>query len=53
MLAIEQRNANGGVRGQPVELLVRDDANQAATAEAALRELAAAAVVAVTWGALE
>ena len=47
LLAIEQRNASGGVRGRPLELLVRDDANQVATAEAALRELAEAAVVAV------
>jgi ABC-type branched-subunit amino acid transport system substrate-binding protein len=39
MLAIDQQNANGGVRGRKVELDFRDDEYVPASAEAAAREL--------------
>jgi branched-chain amino acid transport system substrate-binding protein len=39
MLAIEQRNAAGGIKGRPVELLVRDDEQSTETARRAVAEL--------------
>lgn len=38
-LAIEQANANGGINGQPIELLFKDDASSLAAAQQALDEL--------------
>ena len=39
MLAVEQRNAAGGINGRPVELLVRDDEQNPGTARRAVTEL--------------
>lgn len=47
ILAVEARNAAGGVAGRPVELLVRDDRQDAETARAAMRELIGLQVAAV------
>lgn len=47
MLAVEQRNAAGGINGRPVELVVRDDRQDAAQAQAAMRELVGLKVAAV------
>ncbi len=47
VLAVEQVNRAGGIRGRQVELIARDDAQNAATAEKSARELAAAKVEAV------
>ncbi|HAS51601.1 MAG TPA: amino acid ABC transporter substrate-binding protein [Gammaproteobacteria bacterium] len=44
LLAVEQRNAAGGIRGRPVELLIRDDAQHPETAVKAVQELRAARV---------
>lgn len=44
LLAVEQRNAAGGVRGRPVELLIRDDAQHPETAVRAVQELGAARI---------
>ena len=38
-LAIEQANASGGINGQPIELLFKDDASSLAAAQQALGEL--------------
>lgn len=38
-LAVEQRNATGGVNGRPVELVVRDDEQDPETAKRVVREL--------------
>jgi branched-chain amino acid transport system substrate-binding protein len=46
-LAIEDVNAAGGIHGRPVELLVRDDAQDPETARRAVRELIDAGVVAI------
>jgi branched-chain amino acid transport system substrate-binding protein len=47
MLAIEQRNQAGGVRGRPVQLTVEDDGQDPAQAGAAFARLRAAGVQAV------
>ncbi|MEY2631508.1 MAG: hypothetical protein RIR00_162 [Pseudomonadota bacterium] len=47
VLALEQLNRNGGIGGRQVELVVRDDAQDAAVAERGARELAEAGVAAV------
>lgn len=47
LLAVELKNAAGGVRGRRIELLMRDDGNSPEIARAALRELAGLGVVAV------
>lgn len=47
VLAIEQFNRNGGIDGQLVELVARDDAQRRETAETSARELVAAKVEAV------
>lgn len=47
LLAIEEANRAGGIDGRSVELVVRDDAQQPEMAVKAIRELAAAKVVAV------
>ncbi len=39
MLAIEQKNAAGGIKGQPVELVVKDDEQNPETARRAVAEL--------------
>ncbi|MDQ5908686.1 MAG: Amino acid transporter substrate-binding protein [Pseudomonadota bacterium] len=44
LLAVEQRNAAGGVRGRPVELLIRDDAQHPETAVKVVQELGAARI---------
>jgi branched-chain amino acid transport system substrate-binding protein len=46
-LAVDALNAAGGVRGRPLELLIRDDAQDPETARRAVRELIDAGVVAV------
>lgn len=46
-LAVDDANAAGGVRGRPLELLVRDDAQDPETARRAVRELVGAGVVAI------
>jgi len=46
-LAVIEVNQHGGIDGHPIELLVRDDANSPATAEAAVRDLYAAGVSAI------
>ena len=46
-LAAELINASGGIKGRPVELLVRDDLGTPAGAQAADRDLIAAKVVAI------
>lgn len=46
-LAVEVRNASGGVAGRPVELVAVDDGGDPEHARQALRELAAQGVVAV------
>jgi branched-chain amino acid transport system substrate-binding protein len=46
-VAVDDLNAAGGVRGRPVELLVRDDAQDPETARRAVRDLIAAGVVAI------
>lgn len=46
-LAVEDVNAAGGIGGRPLELLVRDDAQDPETARRAVRELIAAGVVAI------
>ena len=47
ILAVEQWNREGGIQGRLIELIARDDAQNAATAEKSARELAAAKVEAV------
>ena len=47
LLAIEQSNALGGVTGRKLELIIRDDENQAGSAEAAVTQLKAQGVVAI------
>lgn len=47
LLAVEQMNANGGVRGRRIETLVKDDADDPAQARKAAGELAAAGVAAI------
>lgn len=42
MLAVEQRNAAGGIQGQPIELLIEDDAQSAQKAAAGFKALVAA-----------
>jgi branched-chain amino acid transport system substrate-binding protein len=39
MLAVEQRNLAGGIDGRPVELIIRDDEQNAATARRVTQEL--------------
>ena len=46
-LAVQEVNAAGGVDGRPVELLVRDDANDPAVAGEAVRDLHAEGVAAI------
>jgi branched-chain amino acid transport system substrate-binding protein len=46
-LAVEEQNAAGGIGGRPLELLVRDDAQDPSTARAAVEELVQAGVVAL------
>ncbi|WP_417071253.1 ABC transporter substrate-binding protein [Niveibacterium terrae] len=46
-LAVEMRNLRGGVRGHPVELLLRDDKQDATVARKALVELKEAGALAV------
>jgi branched-chain amino acid transport system substrate-binding protein len=46
-LAVDDVNASGGVRGRPLELLIRDDAQDPETARRAVRELIDAGVVAI------
>lgn len=41
MLAVEQRNAAGGIKGHPVELIVRDDQQNPETARQVVAELIA------------
>lgn len=50
LLAIEEINANGGLNGRPVQLLVRDDAQNEQVANRAIEELAAEKVDAVIGG---
>lgn len=47
MLAIEQRNLAGGIRGRTIELTVRDDANDPEIAAKAAAELSASGVQAI------
>ncbi|MEC5396416.1 ABC transporter substrate-binding protein [Uliginosibacterium sp. H1] len=47
LLAVEQKNAGGGIKGRRIEVLVRDDAGQPDRAAQAVRELAAAGVDAI------
>ena len=47
VLAVEQRNASGGIHGLPVELVVRDDAQDAETAKRVVGELLEQNVVAI------
>ena len=46
-LAVKDLNAAGGVNGRPIELIVRDDAQDPDTARRAVSELVAAGVVAI------
>lgn len=46
-LAVDEINAAGGIRGRPIELLARDDAQDPEQARRAVRELIAAGVVAI------
>jgi len=39
MLAVEQKNAQGGINGRPVDLIVRDDQQNPVTAKKAVQEL--------------
>lgn len=39
LLAIEQRNQSGGINGHPIEIIVKDDGNDAQKAAQAAREL--------------
>lgn len=41
MLAVEQKNAAGGIKGHPVELIVKDDEQNPASAQKAIAELLA------------
>lgn len=50
LLAVEEMNNNGGLNGKPVELLVRDDAQDTQAAIRAIEELAAEKVDAVIGG---
>lgn len=47
LLMIEEANAAGGVNGRPVQLIERDDGQNAQQGQQGLRELAAAGVIAV------
>jgi branched-chain amino acid transport system substrate-binding protein len=47
LLAVEERNAQGGLYGREVKLIVRDDGHDAAKAKAAMRELLADQVSAI------
>lgn len=47
LLAVEERNANGGLNGQAVKLIVRDDGHDPAKAKAAMEELLAENVSAI------
>ena len=47
LLAIEQRNREGGIDGRPIELVIRDDGESAETAAAAAGELIDSSVVAI------
>ncbi|MDQ8021183.1 MAG: ABC transporter substrate-binding protein [Moraxellaceae bacterium] len=44
LLAVEQKNAAGGIKGRRIEVLVRDDAGQPDRAAQSVRELTAAGV---------
>lgn len=46
-LAVDDANRSGGIAGRRVELLVRDDADDPATAAQAVRDLSAAGVAAI------
>ena len=46
-LAVEMRNQAGGINGRKVELVVRDDEQDAGKAQAAVRDLAAQGVIAI------
>lgn len=47
ILAIEQRNAEGGVQGKPIEILLKDDKQTPNLAKTAVEELVAAKVDAI------
>lgn len=47
MLAVEQRNAKGGVNGRPIELVIRDDEQNPDTAKKVISELVAQNIEAV------
>ncbi len=47
ILAVEKRNAAGGINGQSIELLLKDDKQDAATAKRAAKELADSGVKAI------
>ncbi|MDF1553127.1 MAG: ABC transporter substrate-binding protein [Deferrisomatales bacterium] len=47
LLAVEQRNAQGGIHGRPVRLLVRDDRQDPETARVAVQELIDSGVAAI------
>lgn len=47
MLAVEERNARGGIKGRPVELVIRDDEQNAETARTTAGELVERKVEAV------
>lgn len=47
LLAVEERNARGGINGRPVELIIRDDEQDAATARRVTRELISLPVAAL------
>jgi branched-chain amino acid transport system substrate-binding protein len=47
MLAVEQRNAAGGINGRPIELVIRDDKQNPDTAKKAISELVAQNIEAV------
>jgi branched-chain amino acid transport system substrate-binding protein len=47
ILAVEDRNASGGVNGRPVELIIRDDGHNPDTAAKVIRELVSMKVEAV------
>ncbi|MCP5269251.1 MAG: ABC transporter substrate-binding protein [Zoogloeaceae bacterium] len=47
IMAVEQRNAAGGVEGRPVKLIIRDDEHNTAKAQAAFEELVKEDVAAI------
>jgi len=47
ILAVEKKNAEGGINGRPIELIIKDDQNDREVAKVAMKELIDEGVVAI------